>query len=62
MEQTLKKHSKGRFKVGNLEYDGLFTRWIRLCIGVAVLGATAGVLLLSASPFLLALAKVLHGG
>jgi len=55
MEQTLKKHSKGRFKVGNLEYDGLITRWIRLCIGVAILGATGGVLLLSATPFIRAI-------
>jgi len=32
----LKKHSKGRFKVGQLEYAGLITRWIRLCLGLCL--------------------------
>jgi len=39
--------------MGNLEYDGVLTRWIRLCIGLAILSVAL-------APLVLALGKSLH--
>jgi len=41
--------------MGHLEYEGILTGWIRLCIGIVLLAAALGVVLLSAAPFIRAL-------
>jgi len=49
----LEKYSKGRLKMGQLTYEGFVTRGMRWCIGAAIL-------LLAATPFVLAVGKLLH--
>jgi len=31
------KYSKGKLKMGQLEYEGFVTGWLRLCVGAAIL-------------------------
>jgi len=33
----LGKYIKGKLKMGQLEYEGLVTPWMRLCVGAAIL-------------------------
>jgi len=55
-EQTLKKYSKGSFRMNQengVEVSGEFSPFLRACIGVAIV-------LLALSPLVLAFGKVLH--